>query len=274
MKTHLAFSPALRIFYREGREKLSILSRRAKCVTPRKVSKSSPPLSLGDFLFDQLRRNEHSAWAKRLPSLTQFQHLEEFIGVGQDLQKRDVQQQLVTVPRVLENNYAVTSSSQGHKVPYHIESFFAVSFHWIVSESRREHGLTYSLSRWDLHHGHVFRTKERQELGVLYHAAEWPKKEELFPYDLGFPQKGSHVSVNDDTFQWRNILQLHDGIWLLDVTGSSPLRKLIREEFLPGNTLLEQDLGTPLADVYYLPQGSNVPRHQRVYFHMYPHLLR
>mmetsp|Transcript_108651 Transcript_108651/g.307131 ORF Transcript_108651/g.307131 Transcript_108651/m.307131 type:complete len:277 (-) Transcript_108651:45-875(-) len=131
-----------------------------------------------------------------------------------------------------------------------------------IPEAARAAGAEVALSRFDLFHGHLFRRSGGRGLGLLLHASEYPAKDaESFPVELGFCQQGSTLQYDGRQMQKRNILvllPLHGPVhgYVLDAT-AEPVRSLIPEYLQePVYTLDESMLGTPLADVYFLPDAS------------------
>ncbi|KAI9121851.1 hypothetical protein K1719_007241 [Acacia pycnantha] len=69
-------------------------------------------------------------------------------------------------------------------------------------------GLNVTLNRYDLFHGHLFLAVDSGRLAILFHAKEYPECDnEVFPYNMGFCQRGSKVKY-DDSINLRNILSL------------------------------------------------------------------
>ncbi|KAM3704794.1 hypothetical protein ACB098_03G031900 [Castanea mollissima] len=137
-------------------------------------------------------------------------------------------------------------------------------------------GLTISLNRYDFFHGHLFLAIDTGRLGILFHAKEYPAYDkEVFPYNMGFCQKGSNVKY-DDSMNLRNILWLaplpsnSTKAWVapgvLVVLDARPegiiYRDLIPEYVNFARTIYEDDLGDVAVDVNYLDVGDAIPDYQ------------
>uniref|UniRef100_A0A7N2R129 Uncharacterized protein n=2 Tax=Quercus lobata TaxID=97700 RepID=A0A7N2R129_QUELO len=137
-------------------------------------------------------------------------------------------------------------------------------------------GLNISLNRYDFFHGHLFLAIDTGRLGILFHAKEYPAYDkEVFPYNMGFCQKGSNVKY-DDSMNLRNILWLaplpsnSTKAWVapgvLVVLDARPegiiYRDLIPEYVNFARTIYEDDLGDVAVDVNYLDVGDAIPDYQ------------
>ncbi|KAK7258909.1 hypothetical protein RIF29_24498 [Crotalaria pallida] len=137
-------------------------------------------------------------------------------------------------------------------------------------------GLDVTLNRFDLFHGHLFLAVDSGRLGILFHAKEYPAYDkQVFPYNLGFCQRGSNVTY-DDSMNLRNIL------WLAPLPGDSAkswgapgvlvvldahpdgiiYRDLIPDYVKFARTIYEDDLGEATIDVNYLNVGSQTSNYQ------------
>ncbi|KAK7337745.1 hypothetical protein VNO77_18332 [Canavalia gladiata] len=137
-------------------------------------------------------------------------------------------------------------------------------------------GLDVTLNRFDLFHGHLFLAVDSGRLGILFHAKEYPASDkQVFPYNLGFCQRGSNVKY-DDSMNLRNIL------WLAPLPGDSAeswvapgvlvvldarpdgiiYRDLIPDYVNFARTIYEDDLGDVAVDVNYLKVGSQSRNYQ------------
>ncbi|KAK7852164.1 hypothetical protein CFP56_040096 [Quercus suber] len=109
-----------------------------------------------------------------------------------------------------------------------------------------------------------------------FHAKEYPAYDkEVFPYNMGFCQKGSNVKY-DDSMNLRNILWLaplpsnSTKAWVapgvLVVLDACPegiiYRDLISEYVNFARTIYEDDLGDVAVDVNYLDVGAAIPDYQ------------
>nr|POE76004.1 hypothetical protein CFP56_53523 [Quercus suber] len=128
----------------------------------------------------------------------------------------------------------------------------------------------------DFFHGHLFLAVDTGRLGILFHAKEYPAYDkEVFPYNMGFCQKGSNVKY-DDSMNLRNILWLaplpsnSTKAWVapgvLVVLDARPegiiYRDLIPEYVNFARTIYEDDLGDVAVDVNYLDVGAAIPDYQ------------
>lgn len=137
----------------------------------------------------------------------------------------------------------------------------------------RAHGVGVGLNRYDLFHGHLFSRGARNgalgTLGILFHAAEYPRRDDTFPIELGFCQRGSTLTYMPERMRYRNLLLLlpraHGGsdggdrspmVFMLNA--AAPRVRQLIPEFArePFQTLDEGALGEPLADVYMLPASG------------------
>jgi len=139
------------------------------------------------------------------------------------------------------------------------------------------------LTRFDLFHAHLLALWDTGQLGALFHAREYPASIDEgghFPFDLGFCHHGStclkYVDADSaaTSMARRNILWIFrtDGqplAFVLDTSlegltcdldvyrstredrGSPVPRNLVRPYHLEAHTILESDLGTPMADLYF-----------------------
>lgn len=137
-------------------------------------------------------------------------------------------------------------------------------------------GMNLSLNRYDFFHGHLFLAIDTGRLGILFHAKEYPAYDkEVFPYNMGFCQRGSNVKY-DDSMNLRNILWLaplpsnSSKAWVapgvLVILDARPdgiiYRDLIPEYVNFARTIYEDDLGDVVVDVNYLDVGDAEPDYQ------------
>ncbi|KAK7855091.1 hypothetical protein CFP56_029738 [Quercus suber] len=116
----------------------------------------------------------------------------------------------------------------------------------------------------------------RRHRTTWFHAKEYPAYDkEVFPYNMGFCQKGSNVKY-DDSMNLRNILWLaplpsnSTKAWVapgvLVVLDARPegiiYRDLIPEYVNFARTIYEDDLGDVAVDVNYLDVGAAIPDYQ------------
>lgn len=121
------------------------------------------------------------------------------------------------------------------------------------------------LNRWDLHHAHIFLAPSTGQLGLLLHAREFPAAcAERFPVDLGHCQRGSPLEWDDAGMDHRNLLWIHGTLACLDVSAPQ-LAPLLMPGLEVPRTVLEHDLGRPLADVFYLAQLRGRKPAERVF---------
>lgn len=156
---------------------------------------------------------------------------------------------------------------------------FVVSLFRAARRARARAGVRTSFSPYDLHHGHLFLSRpswgggcgeagredavrafrgaavprgwRRGRLGVLFHAAEYPAYDPAsFPYDLGYCQRGSDVSVRPPA-----ALATRSVVWFRRAAAldARALPALFDPLLRPLGTALEEDFGTPIADVYFMP---------------------
>ncbi|XP_021898976.1 uncharacterized protein LOC110815472 isoform X2 [Carica papaya] len=156
-----------------------------------------------------------------------------------------------------------------------LNSYLGYLFELIVDRGPSV-GLNVSLNRYDFFHGHLFVSQETGRLGILFHAKEYPAYDDkVFPYNMGFCQKGSDVRY-DDSMNLRNIL------WLAPLPGNSNkgwvapgvlvvldarpggiiYRDIIPEYVRFARTIYEDDLGDVVVDVNYLNVGDSRPDYQ------------
>eukprot|EP00741_Cyanophora_paradoxa_P015769 tig00020904_g15224.t1 len=155
-----------------------------------------------------------------------------------------------------------------------LASFFALLFRDVAANPL----YPVRLSRFDLHHGHLFASPYPPALGLLLHSQEYPRHDEedptSFPFYLGRCQEGSDLEFVPARFDRRNFLWLlgsesetepggaepapdAGSLWCLDVGEGTPLHeRLLHPYALEGRTVYEEDLGTPLADVYLLQERA------------------
>ncbi|PON39477.1 T-box protein [Parasponia andersonii] len=137
-------------------------------------------------------------------------------------------------------------------------------------------GLNVSLNRYDFFHGHLFLDTDSGRLGILFHAKEYPAfDKEVFPYNMGYCQKGSNVTY-DDSMNLRNILWLAplpsdsteawEASGVLVVLDARPggiiYRDIVPEYVKFVRTIYEDDFGEVVADVNYLDVGDVSPNYQ------------
>lgn len=117
------------------------------------------------------------------------------------------------------------------------------------------------LSRWDLHHGHLFFEPGCGRLGLLLHAKEYPAWEaERFEVHLGHCQQcggdgggGSPLRFDEAAMDTRNYLWVGGRLACLDLSAPA-LRGLLMPGLELPRTVLESDLGQPLADINYFAE--------------------
>jgi len=92
-------------------------------------------------------------------------------------------------------------------------------------------------------------------LALLLHAREYPAYDpDRFPYALGFCQHNSTLLHHPRAMDLRNMLWLEGQLYALDLAEASLLHStLVWTGMEPLRTVYESDLGTPVADVTYLP---------------------
>jgi hypothetical protein len=134
-----------------------------------------------------------------------------------------------------------------------------------------------SLSRYDLHHAHLFLAdsismEEEEEaggggpllesgaprLGLLFHAKEYPLADaDAFPADLGRCQRGSPLAYDAAAMDWRNAVYFAGALAALDLGPSGPFHApLLMDGLREARTVLEADLGAPLAEVYFVAEAA------------------
>ncbi|KAJ4968010.1 hypothetical protein NE237_014711 [Protea cynaroides] len=156
-----------------------------------------------------------------------------------------------------------------------LNSYLAFLFEVIVARGPSV-GLNVSLNRYDLFHGHLFLAADSERLGILFHAKEYPAYEqEIFPYNMGFCQKGSNVRY-DDSMNLRNILWLaplpsnSTKEWLapgvlvvLDAYPGGIIYKDIVPDYVKeARTIYEDDFGEVVVDVNYLNIGKEAANYK------------
>lgn len=172
-----------------------------------------------------------------------------------------------------ENRCKLTRTPYGWRfISEELNSYLEFLFE-IIAVRGPNVGLNVSLNRYDFFHGHIFLATDSGRLGILFHAKEYPAYDkEVFPYNMGYCQKGSNVTY-DDSMNLRNILWLaplpstSTKVWLapgvLVVLDARPdgiiYRDLIPEYVNFARTLYEEDFGDVVADVNYLNAGGAVP---------------
>ncbi|XP_061945185.1 uncharacterized protein LOC133669161 [Populus nigra] len=180
------------------------------------------------------------------------------------------------VERCQENKCGLTRTPYGRRfISEELNSYIKFLFELIVARGASV-GFNVSLNRYDLFHGHVFIARETGRLGILFHAREYPAYDkEVFPYNMGYCQKGSTVTY-DDSMNLRNILLLlplpsnSTRAWVapgvLVVLDARPdgiiYRDLIPEYVNVARTIYEDDLGEVVVDVNYLNVGDTIPDYQ------------
>lgn len=132
-----------------------------------------------------------------------------------------------------------------------------IAITWLVREvflqAARLCGSQISLS--DLHHGHLWYDQATRRAGLLLHAREYPLQNEKFPYELGYCQKISDLSLScTDEMRRRNV------VWVLGDRELHLLNPdgLILPELVGIYTVDEGVFGRRLADLYYF--GRNPAR--------------
>ncbi|KAI3900698.1 hypothetical protein MKW92_003332 [Papaver armeniacum] len=158
-----------------------------------------------------------------------------------------------------------------------INKYFAFLFELIASRGP-EVGFNVSLNRFDLFHGHLILATNSGRLGILFHAKEHPALDKVFPYNMGYCQKGSNM-VYDESMNFRNILWLaplpstSSKDWLapgvLVVLDAHP-GGIIYEDLIPEyahivRTIYEEDLGDNVVDVNFLNVGTKVADDYRIF---------
>ncbi|CAN8277153.1 unnamed protein product [Cochlearia groenlandica] len=158
-----------------------------------------------------------------------------------------------------------------HFIAEEVNSYFEFLFRLIESRGPSV-GFNVSLTRYDLFHGHLFIASDSGRLGILFHAKEYPGYDKkVFPYNMGYCQRGSDVKYEDDSMNLRNILWLaplpskSTKDWLapgvLVVLDANPdgiiYRDLIPDYVKFVRTIYEDDLGASVVDVNYLNVGDH-----------------
>ncbi|KAJ7977939.1 T-box protein [Quillaja saponaria] len=179
---------------------------------------------------------------------------------------------IIPVPSVEGSNETrcqLTRTPYGrHFISEELNLYLEFLFELIVARGPSV-GLNITLNRYDFFHGHVFLSVGSGRLGILFHAKEYPAyDEEVFPYNMGFCQKGSNVKY-DDSMNLRNILWLAPlpsnsaKSWVapgvLVVLDAHPggiiYRDIIPDYVKFARTIYEDDLGDVAVDVNYLNIG-------------------
>ncbi|KAJ8619515.1 hypothetical protein MRB53_028044 [Persea americana] len=180
---------------------------------------------------------------------------------------------VIPVPNVdgyREDKCELTRTPYGRRfINQELNSYLAFLFEMIVARGPSA-GLNVSLSRYDLFHGHLFLATDSGRLGILFHAKEYPAYEkEVFPYNMGYCQRGSHV-IYDDEMNLRNILWLAPlpcnvtKAWvapgvlvILDANPEGVIYKDLVPEYVDlVRTIYEEDFGEVAVDVNYLNVGN------------------
>lgn len=90
--------------------------------------------------------------------------------------------------------------------------------------------------------------------------------EALFPYDLGFCQKGSTLAYDSRAMDCRNVLWYHGRLFALDVGAAGVLHNgLLHEGTQPLSTVYESDLGLPICDINYFGALKHLDPCQRLF---------
>ncbi|CAM8960073.1 unnamed protein product [Rhodiola kirilowii] len=186
---------------------------------------------------------------------------------------RALDPKMLTVPDVegcVEDHCELTRTPYGRLfINTDLNSYLEFLFKLIVIRGPSI-GLNVTLSRYDFFHGHMFLATGSGRLGILFHAKEYPQYDkELFPYNMGYCQKGSNLAY-DDSMNLRNILWLAPlpsdtyKSWLapgvLVVLDSRP-GGIIYTDIIPdyvriARTIYEDDFGEVTLDVNYLNVGG------------------
>ncbi|KAK1440460.1 hypothetical protein QVD17_06287 [Tagetes erecta] len=146
----------------------------------------------------------------------------------------------------------------------------------LIADRGPKVGLNVSLNRFDFFHGHLFIAADGRVGNYRFHAKEYPAyDEEVFPYNMGYCQKGSNVTY-DDSMNLRNILWLaplpssSTSDWsapgVLVVLDAHP-RGIIFRDIIPeyvnyARTIYEEYFGETVVDVNYLNVGAAEPDYQ------------
>lgn len=133
--------------------------------------------------------------------------------------------------------------------------FFKTMFHSISDTCHVR------LDQYDFHHGHMFYNSRSQTIGILFHHSEYPSYcAQLFPYDLGYCQKGSDVSWEYHRRFERNALWVYGAsqMAVLDTSFGSEARILVSPQKEDVGTIDEGVFGDVLlADIFYFPSSVN-----------------
>lgn len=174
-----------------------------------------------------------------------------------------------------ENKCELTRTPYGrHFINEELNSYMEFLFNLIATRGPKV-GLNVSLNRFDFFHGHLFIAADGR-VGILFHAKEYPAyDEEVFPYNMGYCQKGSNVTY-DDSMNLRNILWLapfpsdSQNTWsapgVLVVLDAHPggiiYRDIIPNYVKYARTIYEEYFGETVVDVNYLNVGLEKPDYQ------------
>ncbi|KAF2316854.1 hypothetical protein GH714_042195 [Hevea brasiliensis] len=175
-----------------------------------------------------------------------------------------------------ENRCELTRTPYGRRfISQELNSYLKFLFE-VIAARGPSIGLDVSLNRYDFFHGHLFLATKTGRLGILFHAKEYPAYDkEVFPYNMGYCQKGSTVTY-DDSMNFRNILWLapfpskSSKAWeapgVLVVLDARPggiiYRDLIPQYVNFARTIYEDDFGDVVVDVNYLNVGGTVPSYE------------
>ncbi|KAI3676023.1 hypothetical protein L1987_85619 [Smallanthus sonchifolius] len=174
-----------------------------------------------------------------------------------------------------ENRCELTRTPYGRRfINEELNSYMEFLFK-LITERGPKVGLNVSLNRYDFFHGHLFIAADGR-VGILFHAKEYPAYDkEVFPYNMGYCQKGSNVTY-DDSMNLRNILWLaplpsnSTSDWsapgVLVVLDAHP-GGIIYCDIIPqyvnyARTIYEEYFGDMVVDVNYLNVGAAEPDYQ------------
>lgn len=123
------------------------------------------------------------------------------------------------------------------------------------------------LSRFCTHHAHLFLARNERAVGLLFHTNEYVVGGPIAPGDLGYCQHGTPLRYDPNSMAWRNAVAVGGAVAALDVRPDGPLGpELVMEGLTDVCTVWEEDLGVPLADVYYVQElggaGGRRPEHR------------
>lgn len=123
------------------------------------------------------------------------------------------------------------------------------------------------LSRFCLHHAHLFFAQKESALGFLFHSREYVVGGPVAPGDLGYCQHGTPLRYDPPSMAWRNAVAVGGAAVAVDAGPDGPLgAELVMEGLKEVCTVLEHDLGSPLADVYFVHElgrsGGRRPEHR------------